>query len=350
MHALLRWVQKIHFTDDWNRLTKGKLCSSKLRILEAYMDPEVRLIRVGGPLSKSDLPYAAKHPILLPKKSQLTVLLIDYVHRLHCHPGPKNTQRILHQEYWIISARSAIRKRLHQCVPSFQAKPKVIQPIMGNLPRFRLSTTKAFGQVVVDFAGPFWVKAALLRRIQATKGYLCIFVCMATRAVHLELVSDLTTSPFLAALTRFISRRGRCTDLYSDCGTNFVGAKCYLEEVQEIISSNEVLKVISQHQIKWHLNPPAAPHMGGLWETAVKSAKTLLQRTIKELVLTYEEINNVFHHVKAVLNSRPLSAMSSDPNDCQPLTVGHSITLKPLVRIPTPFTSNQALKFTLHQR
>lgn len=128
------------------------------------------------------------------------------------------------------------------------------------------------------------------------------------------------TSLFLSALNRFISRRGRCSEIYRDCGTNFVGAKRYFEEIQKLIESEEVEKGLANHQIHWHLNPPAAPHMGGLWEAAVRSAKTLLHRTIKEQILTYEELNTVFHRIEAILNSRPLGSMSADPNDLQPLT------------------------------
>jgi len=121
---------------------------------------------------------------------------------------------------------------------------------MGDLPKPRLVGTKPFSHVGVDFAGPFFVKAALLRRTQTIKGYLCIFVCMATHAVHLELVSDLSTNLFLAALGRFVSRRGRCTNLYSDCGTNFVGAKRYLKEVQDLIDSPTTAKDLDTRQIQ----------------------------------------------------------------------------------------------------
>jgi len=134
---------------------------------------------------------------------------------------------------------------------------------MGDLPKPRLVDTKPFSHVCVDSAGPFFVKVALLRLIQTTEGYLCIFVCMATLAVYLELVSDLSTALFLAAIDRFVSRCGRCTDLYSDCGTNFV-AKRYLKEVQDLIDSPITATNLNKRQIQWHLNPPAAPHMGGL--------------------------------------------------------------------------------------
>lgn len=194
------------------------------------------------------------------------------------------------------------------------------------------------------------VKAALLRRNQTTKGYLCIFFCMATHAVHLELVSDLSTALFLAALNRFTSRRGRCTDLYSDCGLNFVGTKNYLHEVQNLITSPEVGNGIVKNQIRWHLNPPAAPHMGGLWEAAVKSAKTLLHRTFQQQILAYEELNTIFHRIEAILNSRPLGALSADPNDFQPITAGHFLTMEPLVTVPSPENPNDMPVPGLRQR
>lgn len=217
--------------------------------------------------------------------------------------------------------------------------------------RFTPTTTnKAFTHVGVDFAGLFLLKAALLRRIQTTKGYLCIFVCMATRAVHLELVSDLSATLFLVALNRFVSRRGRCTDLYSDCGTNFVGAKNYMEDVKRLLSSSDITTSLSNVHIQWHLNPPVAPHMGGLWEAAVKSAKTFLHRIIREQVLTYEELNTIFHRIEAILNLHPLGAMSSDPNDLRTFTTGYFLTMEPLVTVPVPYPLHTGPRLNLQQR
>lgn len=93
-------VQKVHFAQDWKHLTVGRV-----RSLKTFLDPKVELLRVGGRLRNSDLPYDAKYPILLPKKSRLTILLINYVHRMHCHPGPQTTQHVLFQDFWILSVR-----------------------------------------------------------------------------------------------------------------------------------------------------------------------------------------------------------------------------------------------------
>ncbi|CAI6373892.1 unnamed protein product [Macrosiphum euphorbiae] len=350
--AQVRWTQQVAFYDEFCSLEAGKSCSVRLRKLAPFLDDD-KLLRVGGRLKHAQIPYKEKYPLLLPKTSRLTTLLIDYVHRENGHPGPQALQNILSQDYWILSARSIIRQRTHRCIPCFRAKPSVLQPVMGNLPVHRVSQIKPFGRAGVDFAGPFEVKAAMLRKIKITKAYICIFICMATTAVHIELVSDLSTPLFISALSRFISRRGRCSDIHSDCGTNFVGTQKYLQNIDHILRHDTFVNHLTSHQITWHFNPPAAPHMGGLWEAAVKSTKTLLHRITNGKVLTYEELNTILHQVEATLNSRPLSAMSADPSDFKTLTAGHFLTMEPLVpipSIPTTTDSSQNLTVTLRNR
>lgn len=349
IRALVLWTQRVYFSDDLNNLKHNRACSSKLRKLAPFLDCE-NVIRVGGRLKRADLPFEQKCPILLPKEARMTQLLIDQVHRSNGHPGAQTVQNIIRQHFWVLSARSVIRKQLHRCIPCFRALPRAPRPIMGDLPQPRLEQIKPFEKVGVDFAGPFDVKAALLRRLRVTKAYICIFVCMATKAIHIELASDLSTPTFIAALERFIARRGRCTEIYSDCGTNFVGANHYLKEVQDILKSSTTISYCSSNQVAWHFNPPAAPHMGGLWEAAVKSAKGLLRRIVQNQVLTYEELNTILHKIEATLNSRPLSALSSDPNDFAPLTAGHFLTMGPPASIPQPCTQNHPLAHTLRQR
>lgn len=195
-------------TRDIKQLVHGKPCSIKLRKLALFLDSH-GLLRVGGRLVNAEIPYNEKHPPLLPKDSRLTALLIDHVHRTHSHPGPQTLQNILCQDYWILLARSIIKKRTHKCIPHFRVKPCISQPVIGNLPLHnRLAKIKPFSKVGVDFAGPLDVKAAMLRKVKVTKAYICVFICMVTTAIHIELVSDLSTPLFIAALDRFISRRG----------------------------------------------------------------------------------------------------------------------------------------------
>ncbi|GFS92971.1 integrase catalytic domain-containing protein [Trichonephila clavipes] len=165
-------------------------------------------------------------------------------------------------------------------------------------------------------------------------------VCFTTRAIHLELVTDLSADAFIAALKRFISHRGKCSDIYSDCGSNFVGAKCELMEFEKLAKSDNfnqnVSKFLTNNGSKWHQNVPGAPHMCGLSETGIKSTKYHLKRVVGETKLTYEEFETFLTQIEACLNSRPLTPTSNDPNDLSALTPGHFIIGRPLTSIPEP--------------
>lgn len=210
---------------------------------------------------------------------------------------------------------------------------------MAPLPAHRVLPSRPFSVTGTDFAGPFNYKSTSLRSTKILKGYLAVFVCFATKAVHLEFVSDLSTHAFLAALHRFISRRGLPTDLYSDNGRNFVGAAHHLRSVYQFLSasSQELTAEAAKLAFTWHFTPPYAPHFGGLWESVVKSAKTLMKRIIGDDPLTLEEYNTLFCRIEAVLNSRPLTDLSPDPiESAQVLTPGHFLIGSSLMSLPTP--------------
>ncbi|XP_029669884.1 uncharacterized protein LOC115239482 [Formica exsecta] len=160
-----------------------------------------------------------------------------------------------------------------------------------------------------------------------------------TRAVHLDVASVYSADAFLAALRRLIARRGLCRALYSDCGTNFVGADAQLRALFAASSQKgqRIAKGLAAERIEWHFNPPAAPNFGGLWKAAVKAAKHHLPRVIGDAKLTYEEMATLLAQIESCLNSHPLQALSDDPEDLEALTPGHFLVGTALNAVPEPF-------------
>lgn len=200
---------------------------------------------------------------------------------------------------------------------------------MSALPSASVTKSKIFAHTGVDYAGPFDLRLSKHRGRGTFKGFVAVFVCISTKAIHLELASDLSSKSFIAAFKRFTSRRGVCTDIYSDNGTNFVGANRELttnfEEAIKQITSN-VADSLAIQGTTWHFIPASSPHFGGLWEAGVKSFKHHLRRILNNTTLTYEEFYTLLTQIEASLNSRPLCPISSDPNDIDALTAGHFST------------------------
>ncbi|XP_035231723.1 uncharacterized protein LOC118203549 [Stegodyphus dumicola] len=143
---------------------------------------------------------------------------------------------------------------------------------MGDLPSSRFGVGKAFLNVGLDFSGPFFIKPNLTCSTVRIKSYIALFICFATKAIHHKVVSDLSTDAFLAALRRFISRRGRPVNLYSDNTTNFRGAATYIRDQSVLLNSAKIQNFAAQESIVWYFIPPSDPHLGGLWEAGIKSA------------------------------------------------------------------------------
>ncbi|XP_023247411.1 uncharacterized protein LOC111643569 [Copidosoma floridanum] len=161
---------------------------------------------------------------------------------------------------------------------------------------------------------------------------------MTSKAVHIELVSDLSTDAFLAAFKRFISCRGSPAHVYSDNGTNFVGASSRLRELHALLDSERFKSQVSDfalaQKIEWHFNPPLSPHFGGLWEAAVKSCKHHLRRVVGDRLYTYEILSTFMYEIAAILNSRPLCPISTDANDPIPLTPAHFLIGRAFTMLP----------------
>ncbi|XP_059223074.1 uncharacterized protein LOC131996897 [Stomoxys calcitrans] len=217
---------------------------------------------------------------------------------------------------------------------------------MAPLPQDRCTITPAFHVTGIDFAGPFDIKSSPLRRSPLLKGYVSIFVCFATKAVHLEPCSELSTAAFEAAFARFLGRRGLPRKVVSDNGRNFVGAsRKLLREFRSFIqtSASDISERYSTQGFEWQFIPPHAPHMGGLWESAVKSFKHHFRRVAGAHLFTFEQFATVLARIEGVLNSRPISAVSEDPNDLTALTPGHFLKGSPIMAFPEPTPQDVSL-------
>lgn len=335
--ALSKFIQREHFAKEISILAKGEGLSKKSTLLTLSPFLHEGILRVGGRLKNSNYDFNKKHPILLPK-CDITNLIIRNEHERLCHAGPQAVLASLRESFWPIAGRNQVRGVIRKCVICYRAEPKPASIFMGELPMSRVTPSRAFLRVGVDYAGPFSIKDRKTRGAKVTKAYVCLFVCFATRAIHIELVGDLTTQTFISALRRFVSRRGKPSDIYSDNGTNFVGANNELADLTNFlkINANAIEHSIADLDIQWHFIPPRSPHVGGLWEAGVKSSKKHMKRVLGNASLIYEDFYSILVQIEACLNSRPLSPLSNDPNDLLPLTPAHFLVGESLTAVPDP--------------
>ncbi|GFY67634.1 integrase catalytic domain-containing protein [Trichonephila inaurata madagascariensis] len=208
--TIIRWVQGIHFQEEIQSIKKQISLSSKspLRSLHPFID-EHGLVRVGGRLQNSQLRFNSNHPIILPSQHTISELLIKEQHIAHLHAGPTLLAHVLRQSHWIVGSRKLINECIRKCLKCNKFKISTTTPqLMGNLPKHRVTLEIPFFSCGIDYAGPVLIKCNKGRGTKSTKGYIALFVCLATKAVHIEAVGDLTTDSFIAALRRFSARRG----------------------------------------------------------------------------------------------------------------------------------------------
>lgn len=339
LDTLTRFVQQQSFSEQYHKLvhkiplninknSANKLLYNKLSGLNIFLD-KANIIRVGGRLSNAvEFNYDKKHPVLLSSKHRFSRLLCEYEHKRLLHAGPQLLVYSMRERWWILGARNLARQVVHNCVVCKRMRGRTLTPLMGNLPSERLEPSFPFMQCGVDYAGPLNILDRKGRGAKLIKAYICLFVCFTTRAIHLELVGSLSTQDYILALKRFIARRGKPYQIFSDNGKNFVGAEKELSIIFN--NANDICDFLSNNQIRLTFIPPYSPHFGGLWEAGVKSCKYHLRRVLGNARLTREEFETVLTQIEAVLNSRPLSPLSSDSNDFLPLTPAHFLIGRPL--------------------
>ena len=325
--------------------------SSCVLSLHPFLDSE-GILRVGGRQANAKLAYSQRHPVILHGKHPVSKLIVRSEHLRLLHAGPTLTSASLNRRFYIIQLLKTVRSITRQCITCRRQTVRPQSQRMGQLPLERVTPGCVFEKVGIDYAGPFLIKYGMVRKPTLVKAYVCIFVSLAVKAAHLEIVSDLTSEAFIATLRRFVARRGHPSLLWSDNGTNFVGAHRELREMYDFLMQQRAKGTISEfcsaRNIEWRFIPEKAPNFGGLWEAAVKSAKTHLKRIMGTVKFTYEEFATVLAQVEACLNSRPLVPTNSpDEDGIDVLTPGHFLIGKPLCALPDPsysFNSTSLLR------
>lgn len=340
--ALLYWIgvaQKCYYSQEIRALNKAVElpATSQLRHFAPFIDQK-GLIHVGGRLENMEATYEYKHQIFVPPESAIGKLLIRNAHLRTLHGGNSVTKAFIRQRFWVPRIGMAIRTFTHRYPTCIRYRKQAGEQLMGQLPSVRVTMAEPFSRVGVDFAGPFKLKkstgkslplrqAALVpyREPPTVKGWIVVYVCLVTRAIHLDVVQGLTVEDFLETFAKMTSRRGMCNEIWSDNGTTFVGANNEMKRVMEEWNNEIPSKQLAKYGTTWHYITPAAPFQGGIWEGGVKSVKHHLSRVVGKRLLTPSQLYTIVTQIEAVLNSRPLWPQSDDPFDLTPITPAHLV-------------------------
>ena len=311
------------FSTPAARITTRDVQKSILRSLNPFLCDD-GVVHVGGRVQNAPIAHETKHPIVLHGKHRLTRLLIRQVHQRNCHAKSEHLFTLLRQKYWVLSGRTTVRTAIGNCLFCRIRDSKPCTQIMAPLPVHRVTAyVPPFCHAGVDFFGPVLVKMGGRGRRQE-KRWVAVFTCLNTRAIHLEIAESLSAETFLSCMARFSAVRGKPRVMYSDNGLNFVGAEREMRQEWEALgASPELQSNLANYGIEWHFSPPHAPHFGGVWERMVQSCKRALVAIVGSSIVAEPVLRTALHDVMSYVNSRPLTHLSIDPNDPEPLTPNH---------------------------
>ncbi|XP_055308609.1 uncharacterized protein LOC129572631 [Sitodiplosis mosellana] len=323
----IKYTQLKYFSPELEALKRKDVIKSTSNLLRVnpFLDAE-GIMRVKGRLTNLNVTYDERHPIILPAKSSFTKRSLEEAHKEMLHGNIQSMLHYVQTKYWVIGARKAAANVAKSCVKCRRYANTERTQLMSHLPEVRLSNSRPFANCGVDYFGPIQVKRFEGRCKSIDIGYGAVFVCLSTKMVHIECVSNLTTERFLWALARLASIYQMPKEMRSDNGKTFIGAKNELCDVLKTWKSGEISDWLNSKGVQWKFITPRAPHHGGMWESAVKSAKYHMKRLLCNQILTFERYQTLFAKITAVLNSRSLVPLSDEPSDLNYLTPAHAVT------------------------
>ncbi|XP_013171141.1 PREDICTED: uncharacterized protein LOC106120362 [Papilio xuthus] len=319
---LLKKIQSDSFSLEIDSFKQKKSVSKNSRLLKLtpYLD-ERHILRVGGRVDKADgVSYNACRPVIVDGRHKITQLIVEDYHRRALHGANEMVVNEIRQKYWVIRLRPTVRGVAARCLFCRHRRAAPHEQRMADLPQVRPQHhRRPFSSAGVDFFGPMEITSGRKR----VKQYGVLFTCLTIRAVHIELSESLSTDATIMALRRMIARRGTPEILYSDNGTNFRGADAELKRSLQELNFDRLQDDGLVRGIKWRFIPPGAPEMGGAWERLVRSVKTALKVVLKERAPHFDTLSTLMCEVEALINSRPITHVSTDPNYPEALTPNH---------------------------
>ena len=292
--------------------------NSKLSAHNPFIDPD-QVIRVGSRIAHANLGEETKFPAILPRNDTNVHDLIRLIHVQELHAGPKHTLCQLRRKYWILQGLQATKIIINKCVRCQKRFKKPETQLMAPLPVARVNVGAPFSQVGLDMMGPFKVK---ITGRAYHKVSVAIFSCLETRSVHAEIVRKMDASSLINALVRFTARRPGLQRIISDQGSNFKGADNLLRRETEDLSK-KIQPELAARGWSWTWIPVATPHYGGIWERVVGLFKKHLAAIEKDDSLHIETFTTVITEIEAIVNRRPLTAISTDSRDTEAITPAH---------------------------
>jgi hypothetical protein len=345
MRTFVRMIQSQYFPTEIDALTKGTSISktSKLNQICPVMDPETGLMLVGGRLAHAEfLPEEERMPSILPSKAKEVEKLVMFIHVTWGHIGPEMTLFKLRKKYWLVGGRREVKRIISRC-KCYRLRAKPFAQKMAPLPDFKTRLVSAFDVTGVDFFGPIQLTFSKKHPVEL-KIFGVIFSCMSTRACHLEVVFDATTSEFIYAVKRFMAEKGYCRKFVSDNAKQFMKANRQLQIMYKSLD----YKLIERENlhlpepIEWQFNAPLAPWWGGSFERQIGAIKKTLRATMANRKCHLSEFLTLLKQAEAVVNSRPLTVLSEDINDPLPITPAHLLWGRSLEAIPDILAKNIA--------
>ncbi len=349
---IFRGAQRASFRETISEIEKGGSCLKKnpLHPLQPRFDSTGTLRVYGRMELAKHLRFESRCPLILHSSHPLSTLIMRQIHEntLKHVGGVNHLLSEMNTKYWIVGARMLAKKVIRSCVRCKNLNAKESHQKMAPLPDFRILDSPdrlaPFSTIGIDCAGPFYTKQG--RAKARSKRYMLMITCAQYRAVHIEMLYSLDTPSFLKGMSRFFSRRSRPKRIVSDNGKNFVGGNEEFKELLKLMEKSTELKD-KYPDIEWKFNTPFCPHSGGLFERMIKSAKIAFYGIVGNAELNDEELHTTFTIVEGLLNSRPITYISDDPRDPEPLTPGHFLGVKNIADL-APVPEKISLKSRWH--